>query len=181
MMPEAVIVALCRKNDRRAQQQLFDCYKGRVLSICLRYAATREEADDILQEAFIRIFESLFQKSDGEIRSLSGWITSVTINTAINHYYKNKKHYNVPLSYAEESSAADVGGILETLQTEDLLSLIQTMPEGYRLIFNLYIIEGFSHQEIGERISISESASRSQLTRAKEWLRNRLVANEITV
>jgi RNA polymerase sigma factor (sigma-70 family) len=171
-MSDHEVIILCNKNDRRAQQILFNSYKRKVMGICLRYASS-PEADDIMQESFIKIFNSLRREKALKIRSLGAWITRITVNTAINNYNRVKEperledignhHYGSPI----ESG-------LENLQTEDLIALIQSMPNGYRMVFNLSLVEGFDHSEIAAMLGISESSSRSQLTRAREWLKQKL-------
>ena len=171
-MSEQELIEACNANQRRGQQALFELYKRKVMGICLRYARNRPEADDILQEAFIRIFSSLRNKTT-EIQSLSAWVFRITVNTAINAYHKRKIEFKT-LDEISHDEGYGTESPLEQLHTKDLLHLVQQMPEGYRLIFNLYVIEGFDHNEIAEKIGISSSTSRSQLTHAKEWLKQRL-------
>lgn len=176
MISEADLITLCKRSDRKGQQLLFDKFKGKVMGICLRFASCRMEADDILQEAFIRIFSSLNRNEGPEINSLGAWIHRITMNTAINIYHREQKNEAmINLSdFERNDTLAAKESVLQDMGEEELLDLIQQMPTGYRLVFNLNIIEGFDHKEIGEKLQITESASRSQLSRAKVWLKEHL-------
>lgn len=179
MISEIDLIKLCHKNDRKGQQYLFDQYKRKVMGICLRYASCRMEADDIFQESFIRVFRSLDKENASEIKSLDAWITQITKNTAINMYQRNKYKYDISLEKLINDEAVTTDeSALEKLSSDDLLLLIQSMPSGFRIIFNLFIMDGLNHKEIAEALTISESTSRSQLSRAKNWLREKLAEKE---
>ncbi|HMP99513.1 MAG TPA: RNA polymerase sigma factor [Cyclobacteriaceae bacterium] len=182
MISDKELIYRCRKQDKEAQRLLFEKYKGKLLGICLRYAKSKTEAEDVLQDSFIKIFQSFNQNDEREIKSLSAWLSRITINTSIDQYYKNKKHNNDSIdNLAFHAEIADTETALENMQANDLIRLIQSMPDRFRVIFNLYIIEGYNHAEIAERLNIAESASRSHLTRAKAWLRERIKKNEVIV
>jgi RNA polymerase sigma-70 factor (ECF subfamily) len=144
-----------------------------MYGICLRFARNTLEADDILQEGFIKVFSFLKDfRHDG---SLEGWIRRTIVNTAINYYNSKQKEWN-------ETSIDKVGAFpsfaedaIEKISTTDLLKIIQELPEGYRMVFNLYVIEGYNHHEIAEMLNISENTSKSQLSRARAALQERLV------
>lgn len=165
---EKELIDRCLKNDAMAQRTLFDQYAPRMLGICYRYASSREEAEDILQEGFIRVFENL-----GKFRreaALSTWITRVMINTALNHL---NKHHKVswqndlePVSNMNEYSDVQ----LHHYDAQIVMECIQQLPAGYRMVLNLYAIEGLSHKEIGEQLNIKEATSRSQFAKAKAAL-----------
>lgn len=146
-------------------------YSYMMKGICLRYAPNDAEAEDILQEAFIRIFRSLdLYAGTGP---LGAWIRRITVNTALENYRKNKslQHH---LSQAFELNAlhpATHDDAIERLNLEELLNKIQQLPAGFRTVFNLYAIEGYTHQEIGELLGISDSTSKSQYSRARLMLR----------
>ncbi len=163
------LVLQCSRNNRKAQNLLFNTYEGKVLSICLRYASSIDEAKDIQQETFIKVFQSL-QFFKEKITSLDSWIVRIAINTAIDHFRKQRsisKGINqLPFLIIEEPV------VLDQLNETELLKLIKQVPNPYRMVFNLYIIDGYTHKEIGEKMQITESTSRSYLTRAKEFLRN---------
>lgn len=165
------LVQGCKNDDPQSQRVLFEQYYGMLLGICLRYANDRDEAKDILQEGFVKIFNHI--KNYEFTGSFEAWMKRVMINTAIDQY---RKHQNEP--YLKDIEAGPEPGIpeegLENLKEEDLLKLIQGLPEGYRVVFNLYIIEGYNHQEIAEMLSINEGTSKSQLAKAKKMLQKKL-------
>ncbi len=172
-MEEKELVERCLQNSRVDQKKLYDRFSPLMLGVCMRYANTREEGEDVMIEGFTKIFAHL-----GEFRfdcSLQNWMRRIMLNTAISHFRTNAKHYH-QLSF--DDSGADMGTLSATdnpanhLMEKDLLSLIQRMPETYRVIFNLFVVEGLSHKEIGSMLEIQESTSRSQLVRAKKWLRD---------
>jgi RNA polymerase sigma-70 factor (ECF subfamily) len=139
--------------------------------ICLRYAKTGFEAEDIFQEAFVKVFSNIQTFRDGNFNS---WIRRIFVNAAINNYRNNKKHYDHSDSHdLEMSDSAQLSG-LDELNTQDLVALINELPEGYRVVFNLHIVEGYNHKEIGEMLQIAEATSRSQLARAKGLLKKKL-------
>jgi RNA polymerase sigma factor (sigma-70 family) len=182
MISEVDLIMLCNKNDRKGQQILFDLYKRKVMGICLRYASSKMEADDILQEAFIKIYNSLLKNNATEINSLAAWIHRVTTNTAINIFHQEKNNMaTLKLDELVEDDWFANESVLESMSEEELLQLIREMPVGFRVVFNLFIIDGFNHKEIGEKLHINESSSRSRLTRAKNWLRERLTKKEVTI
>src|SRR5262249_17236667 len=153
----------CRKNDRKAQNLLFEKYKKKVLFICMRYTSNQDEAKDILQDAFIRIFKSLMSEKEN-ILSLASWIHRITANTAVDHVRKTRnKLFTEDITLTPFSSENVTP--LEALSAQEILDVIQQMPDGYRIVFNLFIIEGFDHKEIAAMLDTSETTSRSQLTR----------------
>ncbi|MCG8385975.1 MAG: RNA polymerase sigma factor [Cytophagales bacterium] len=172
MKDPRLVFEKCKKNDRRAQKLLFDLYKGRVMGLSRRYTSSREEAEDVFQEAFIKIFKHLH--SVEEYRYLDRWIIRTSINTAINYYHKNKRHHDYLGVDAIETFDDHDGKIIDRLDNESLLALIHELPEGYRLVFNLYVVEGYKHREIAEMLDISENTSKSQLSRAKTLLKEKL-------
>lgn len=159
----------CSRNDRHAQNLLFQTYGRKVLAICMRYASCLDEAKDLQQETFIKIFQTLISKTP-EVQSLDSWIARIAINVSIDHFRALRRideaRQQLPPIAVDVSPA-----ILDQLSEEDLTKIIQRIPNPYRLVFNLYIIEGMSHKEIGEQLGMTESTSRSYLTRAKEFLR----------
>jgi RNA polymerase sigma factor (sigma-70 family) len=160
--------------DGRADYQrlLYDYFSPRMFGICLRYANDYHHAEDILQEGFIKIFRNIDKfRGDG---SFEGWIKKIFINTAIEHYRKSVNHSghaelepNVMVRYISEKAT-------DNLATQDLMKIVQQLSPGYRTIFNLYVIEGYSHREIAETMGISEGTSKSQLARARNILKKRV-------
>jgi len=171
-MDDASLVSECINGNIRAQRELFDKYARKMMTVCLRYATNTEQAEDILQDGFVKVSLKLTDfKGDG---SLEGWIRRIMVNTALDQIRKNKKSLG-------DTSIDDVGYKLENddfivqhLIAEDLMKLVLSMPEGYKIVFNLFAVEGYSHQEIAEKLSISENTSKSQYSRARAYLRERL-------
>jgi RNA polymerase sigma factor (sigma-70 family) len=161
------LILRCRRNDRIAQNLLFTTFERKVLGICMRYASSVDEAKDLQQEAFIKIFQSI-GNNNNRIDSLERWVYRITVNTAIDHYRKRVKFTPIPLENATSSSV--MPDVLDKLNEHELLALINDIPDPYRIVFNLYIIEGYSHKQASEQLGITESTSRSYLVRAKEFL-----------
>ena len=176
-MVEEILLEGCKKNDSTAQQELYNKYSPKMLSVCYRYAKTREDAEDMLQEGFIKVFTQIHQfESRG---SLEGWILRIMVHTCINHLKKNKRfNENMDLLHAENILIKE-DHIPATLQAKQVVESIRSLPIGYRTVLNLYAIEGYSHKEIGAMLDIEESTSRSQYTRAKSLLENILLNRNI--
>jgi RNA polymerase sigma factor (sigma-70 family) len=169
---EADLLLACQRNDRKAQFAFYQRYKGKMLGLCRRYAASNAEAEDILQDAFVKIFANVHTVHKNE--SVGGWVRNVVVRTAIDQYRRNRitadeVAYDDSVEKVEHQAL-----ILDQLHTEDILKAIQQLPEGYRLVLNLYIIDGYSHAEIAQMLKISEGTSKSQLSRAREVLRKKL-------
>lgn len=167
-MTEEIILQRCQKNDAAAQQLLYQKYSPKMLSVCYRYAKSREDAEDMLQEGFVKVF---MQISRYEYRgSLEGWILRIIVHTCINHLKKYKKFNDVvDLAYASNIIIRE-DNIPGIVQAKQIVECIRSLPIGYRTVLNLYAIEGYSHKEIGAMLDIEESTSRSQYTRAKNML-----------
>ena len=176
-MTEEVLLQGCIKNDASAQQELYQRYSPKMLSVCYRYAKTREDAEDMLQEGFIKVFSQIskFEKRG----SLEGWILRIIVHNCINHLKKNKKfNDHVDLAYAGNIVIRE-DYIPSFIQAKQIVETIRSLPIGYRTVLNLYAIEGFSHKEIGQLLDIEESTSRSQYTRAKSMLEEILLKKKI--
>ena len=176
-MSEEMLLRGCQENDATAQYELYSKYSPRMLSVCYRYAKTREDAEDMLQEGFIKVFTQIKQfESRG---SIEGWILRIMVHTCINHLKKNKRfNENVDLMHAGNLTLRE-DNIPSALQAKQVVECIRTLPIGYRTVLNLYAIEGYSHKEIGSLLDIEESTSRSQYTRAKNMLEELLVKSKI--
>jgi RNA polymerase sigma factor (sigma-70 family) len=171
-LTEKELIRGCISEDRSCQRMLFQNHAGRLMTICRRYTNDTSEAEDILQEAFIRIFDNLDQ-----FRfecPLEGWMRRIVINTAIRHCKKKKIHFKEVDERVMESPSYDAG-IYSHLGEEEILRLIQTLPDGYRMVFNLYVIDGYSHEEIGAMMGIHEGTSRSQLAKARRMLQKLII------
>lgn len=161
------LISDCKKGRRKAQNELFRLYKKRVFNISYRYARNSSEADDFFQESFIQIFKSLVRK-EANIENLEAWIYRVCINTCIKIYRKEQKQRLE--QFSDEVLSDDHIDIIDGLSAETLFNVIGQLPDGYRVVFNLYFIDGYKHEEIAETLGISASTSRSQLVRAKKML-----------
>ena len=172
---EESLIAGCKKHKQNAQKALYEKYAPVMLSICNRYIKDRLEAEGTMVTAFVKIFERIDQYSgDG---SFEGWMKRIMVNESLMYIRRNK---NMALSVDIEDvyDSSDFNHMEDHLEAEDLLVLIKELPVGYRTIFNLYAIEGFSHKEIAEQLNISENTSKSQLSRARAQLQKRLIELE---
>ena len=167
-MNDEQIVQGCIQKNALAQEYLYTKFSRKMLGVCLRYADSQEEAEDVLQNGFISVFENIVSyKGTG---SLEGWIRKIMVNAALTNIRKNKKlKQNIALEIVEFALPAS-NHMTESFAAKDLLKVIQTLPHGFRTVFNLYAIEGYSHKEIGDMLNISEGTSKSQYSRAKTHL-----------
>ena len=151
------------------QEELYSRFSSKMYAVCLRYAGNAEEAEDILQEGFIKIFKKLDSfRSEG---SFEGWIRRVFVNTAIEHF--RRKRYLMPVTEKEENTIeGKYLSVLDDLAARDIMALVQDLSPGYRTVFNLYVVEGYTHKEIADMMGISEGTSKSQLSRAKVILKD---------
>ena len=172
MMDENELIDMCLKQNPRAQKTLFDKYAPKMFSVSLRYMKNTELAEDVLQEGFVKVFLKLKEfKREG---SFEGWIRRIIVNTSLDAIRKNAKtKFDQPiddvsykLEYKDPASSS--------LETQDLLNLVKNMPSGYRVVFNMFAIEGYSHKEIAEKLNVTENTSKSQYLRARAYLRDRL-------
>ncbi len=171
-MSENQIIQGCLEGHRLSQRRLYEAYKVPMFRICLRYATNRTEAEDMLQDGFIRVFTDLHQyKGQG---ALGGWIRKVIVNSALQYLRKNKKHTATTDIQAIHQTHFAESDIHYQLNAQALTQLIQQLPTGYRLVFNLYVIEGYTHKEIAEQLQININTSKSQLSKAKAALRKKL-------
>ncbi len=171
-MINKTLIEGCIKEDAKSQQTLFDHLAPKLFSVCLRYARHRMEAEDILQDSFIKIFNQIEKYS--ETGSFEGWARKIVVHTALNYCKKmsfSKENIGLPL-VENTSFEAD---ILDTLSEQELFQYITELPDGYRIVFNLFVIEGYDHKEIAALLNIQESSSRSQLTRAKQLLQAKIL------
>ena len=170
------LIAACIKGDRKAQRELYTQYAPRLMAISLRYAKSTLEAEDILQESFLKIYRGLAKLRD--YSNLGAWMKKILINTAINH--QRGKLYLFPMVDIENvKTTYDESVALSEFRHEELLEMIRGLPTGCRMIFNLYAIEGFSHKEIADKLDISEGTSKSQYARAKFLLQKKLMEEKV--
>ena len=169
---EKQLIEACARNERWAQQKLYEQYYGSMMGVCLRYSNNSDQAIDILHEGFIKIFRSIGKYKPGT--SLNAWMRRIIINTAIDHFRKMSKRRteDIEQAYSLSSSEPDAVSIFTE---QEILEAIQKLSSAYRTVFNLYVIEGFAHKEIADQLGISESTSRSNLVKAriklKEYIR----------
>jgi RNA polymerase sigma factor (sigma-70 family) len=172
---EADLISGCRRGDHHAQQKLFDLYSGRMYGISLRYVKNTMLAEDVVVMAFTKVFERIIQfKGQG---SFEGWIRRITVNEALTALRKSRTMVlETNLDQADREPDYDQLG--DHLEAEDLLRMIEQLPPGYRIVFNMYAIDGYSHKEIAEQLGISENTSKSQLSRARTYLQKLLTESE---
>ncbi|PLW93566.1 MAG: RNA polymerase [Marinilabiliales bacterium] len=170
---ETKIIKKCLKGNSQAQRALYNMHKVKWFMICLRYAHNKSEAEDMLQDGLISVFNNLKQFDPGKAE-FSVWSNKVIVNAALQYLRKWKKlNFNQPIDdYEEKLSIGET--VIETLGAKELTALVQNLPDGYRTVFNLYVMEGYKHREIAEILNISENTSKSQLLKAKKMLRNQL-------
>ena len=171
-MEDKALVENCIKGDPKAQRMLFDKFASKMLGVCMRYTKNTEQAEDVLQDGFVKVFTKLDHFKGGG--SLEGWIRRIMVNTALDEIRRNVKFQkNVAVDdvdYKLDTNAY----IIEGLQSEDLLKLINDMPDGYKVVFNMFAIEGYSHKEIANQLGVSENTSKSQYSRARAYLKTKL-------
>lgn len=175
-MNEDLIIEGCMNNNPAAQRELYNRYSPKMLSVCYRFALSREDAEDMLQEGFIKVFSQIHTfRNKG---AFEGWIRRIIVHTCINVLKRNKKfNDNVEMEYAMQASVREA--IPSILQAKQVVECIRLLPVGYRTVLNLYAIEGYSHREIADMMDIEESTSRSQYTRAKTMLELILIKRKI--
>lgn len=167
------LVELCKQQDRKAQEKLYRDYSDQLFVMCLKYSGSYEEAKDLLQDSFIKIFQNIGQyRGEG---AFEGWMTRIVINTAIKKGKKNGVHLSILGDYSEEITE-DLDD--ELLSLDFLIKTIQELPEAYRLVFNLFVMEGHSHKEIAQLLGISEGTSKSNLARARMKLRESIKSHK---
>lgn len=167
------IVEKCKKNDREAQKLLFETYSPVLFGICLRYAKDKYEAEDTLQDGFLKILNKISDFNGSG--SFEGWMKRIIVNTAITNYHKNKKHnQNHDINEIHETNIEGSNFESADYTSEELMKVVNSLPDGYRIVFNLYAIEGYKHKEIAEQLNIDINTSKSQYSRAKKLLRKKL-------
>ena len=177
-MNEQAIIHGCLRQDPLCQRELYNHFSPKMLSVCYRFAPSREDAEDMLQEGFIRVFSQL--KTFAGKGAFEGWVRRIIVHTCINFLKKHKKFNEcVDLEYASDAVFTKEESIASVMQGRQVMECIRQLPMGYRTVLNLYAIEGYSHKEIGEMLEVGESTSRSQYTRAKSMLEKMLIKKEI--
>jgi RNA polymerase sigma factor (sigma-70 family) len=172
-MTDKALADGCARGDRTIQKALYNRFSRKLMAMCLRYARSTAEAEDILQEGFIRAFEHI--KNFRHESKLETWLTRIMINTALNH--QRKKLYLFPMFDVEQVPLREEEKVsLSQFHLDELMGFVQSLPDGCRVVFNLFAIEGYSHKEIADMLNISEGTSKSQYSRARQLLQQRITA-----
>jgi RNA polymerase sigma factor (sigma-70 family) len=166
------LIEKCKAGERKAQESLYKQLASKMFGVCMRYATDRMEAEDMLQNGFIRVFNKLADfRGEG---SFEGWVRRIMVHSSIEYYRKHHKMLQV-VDVESEGMEQSVNPVaVANLDAKDLMALIQRLSPGYRMVFNLYAVEGYSHREIGDMMGISEGASKSQLSRARTILKEQI-------
>ncbi len=164
---ETDFVTALSRQERWAQQLLYEQHYGKMMGICLRYAGSRDEALDLLHEGFIKAFQNIKRYKPGT--SITAWIRTIMVNTCIDYYRRNVRRRTEDLDTVYAASTDDPD-VLSNLTEQEILGAVQELSPAYRAVFNLYVVEGYSHKEIGEALDITESTSRSNLVKARHKL-----------
>lgn len=171
----AALIKGCSKGDKNSQKALYKHFYGYAMSVCIRYSMNREEATEVMNDGFLKVFTKI-NKYDTN-RSFKGWLRKIMINTALDNYRHNLKHYyQQDLAHLPDTSAGNT--ILADLAYEEIVALVQMLSPAYRTVFNLYVIDGYTHEEISEMLGISVGTSKSNLSKARENLRALLKKNK---
>jgi RNA polymerase sigma factor (sigma-70 family) len=178
-MTDQELIAGCIRQDRTCQEALYKRFYGKMMGVCLRYARNRDEARDMLQEGFIKVFGSI--RNFASKGSFEGWVRRIVVNTAVDHLRKNKHQYMIVSTvYAREGDIPDApeevdeDDLMANLSEEEILTVVQQLSPAYRTVFNLYVLENFSHREIADQLNISEGTSKSNLAKARYQLKKNL-------
>ncbi len=172
MQDEKLLIKRCLKHDQKALSELYNNFSGKMYGICLRYAKNKMDADDLLHDGFVRVLKNLkAYRGEG---SFEGWMRRIMVNTSINFYRKKTNHVETDISEVYGLSDNSFDDAISQISVKELLVLIQDLPDGYRLVFNMYVMEGYKHKEIAEILNISENTSKSQLLKAKATLKKKL-------
>jgi RNA polymerase sigma-70 factor (ECF subfamily) len=169
---ESDLIKGCIEGNRQMQEELYNRFSGKMYAVCLRYANNADDAQDLLQEGFIKVYRNLHRfRAEG---SFEGWIRRVFVNSSIEHFRKKSIELS-KVSDKEENTIEDSDiSALDQLAERDIVKLIQELSPGYRTVFNMYVVEGYSHKEIGDLLGISEGTSKSQLARARSILQKKI-------
>ena len=174
---EEELIAGCLSGNRQAQRQLYETYSRRFMAICTRYLKEQEQAEDVMIQSFMKIFEKLSQfQGKG---SFEGWMKRIVVTQALMAIRSNRSLILAVSLEDAEKEQAPAAEALNQLEVAELMELVQNLPLGYRTVFNLFAIEGYSHQEIGEHLGITESTSKSQLNRARSVLKEKITSLQL--
>lgn len=171
-MDDLTLVNECAKGNSKAQRALFDKFAPKMLAVCHRYLRNNQEAEDVLQDGFVKVFQKIVDfKMEG---SLEGWIRRIVVNTALDTIRKNKKLLDDVQIEDVQYKVSFTDHQFDGMDLAQLMKLIDGMPDGYRVVFNMFAIEGYSHKEIADTLGVTENTSKSQYSRARAFLRTQL-------
>jgi RNA polymerase sigma factor (sigma-70 family) len=169
------LITRCKAGERQAQALLYKQFAAKMLGVCMRYATDKMEAEDMLQNGFVKLFNKLNDyRGEG---SFEGWVRRIMVHSAIEYYRKHHKMFQM-VDVADMDEPSVNPAVIANMGAKDLLALIQQLSPGYKMVFSLYAIEGYSHKEIGEMMGITEGASKSQLSRARTILKDMILKME---
>lgn len=176
-MTENELITGCVKQDRASQKRLYEQFYGKMLGVCMRYARDRDEAKDMVHEGFIKVFSAI--RSYAGKGSFEGWIRRIVVNTAVDHLRKNKQEYMIvstvrAMESGNQADEIEEEDLLSQISKEDILAAVQLLSPAYRTVFNLYVIEEYTHKEIADMLNISEGTSKSNLSKARYQLQKTL-------
>ena len=178
MLPEEKLIELCKKGKQQAQEELYDRFSAAMLATCMRYTGNKVEAEDLLQEGFIKIFKNIYEFKAKNEGSLAAWIKRIMINTSISYLRKKRNQLfveNIETYQPFENKEDELEDFeIQQPDGDELMKLISELPDGYRLVFNLYVLENHSHKEIAQMLNITEGTSKSQLSKARAYLQKRI-------
>lgn len=169
---EDEIVEGCLNGGRKYQKLLYERFYGSMMAVCLRYTQDREEARDVMHEGFMKVFNNLHKFQKGT--NLGAWIRRIMINTSIDHYRKTAKRPNL-VEINQAVHETDMQDVVSDMSAKEILKLVQKLSPAYRMVFNLYVVEGYSHKEVGKKLGISEGTSKSNLAKARAKLQNMIL------
>ena len=178
------IIEGCVNGDRKCQQKIYEMHYGKMFGVCIRYTKDKEDALDVLQDGFIKVFANI--KKFGNTGSFEGWLRKIMVNTAIDFYRKNKKMITYPNSEYVEANAEDVTEETNhdeeylNISPDEIMAAVQQLSPAYRTVFNMYVMDEFTHKEIAEQLGINEGTSKSNFAKAKMNLKKLLMKNMIT-
>jgi RNA polymerase sigma factor (sigma-70 family) len=174
-MTEEELLKGCLEERQDCQRELYKRFAGKMMVVCIRYTKDKLEAEDMLQDGFIKVFDNVGKfKQEG---SLEGWVRRIMVNTALNKIRANKMKFE-DISETVSHLADGDTNVIDKLSEEAILEIISHLPNGYKYVFNMFAIEGFSHKEIAEKLGIEEASSRSQYAKARKYLQNQIIQLE---
>lgn len=176
---DSELLEACLRKEPKAQATLYQRYKGRFFGICRRYAKNSHDAEDMFQDAVVKVFQKLHELKS--VEQLSAWVRRIVVNVCIDHYHKQTNFVDINDYVEGFQQEWQSESIISELSNQELLSLINELPDGSRMIFNMYVIDGYPHHEIAKMLGISEGTSKSQLFFAKKLLKNKLQLMGVTV